>query len=433
MESSPDGRSSAASGGVEDVDLEGVVPKAGASRARLWFIKVYRFCRRRQHWLPVISFIAGVCSFLFVDRQKEMATGILVFLLLTWLFFEAEVWVSQIVKRFWGRALPDFVVGFTAQSLHQETLFFVIPFLFFHTAWNTSHALFTGFVILLACISVLDAVYFPLVARRWVRALLHGFVSFLVIFVSLPQLMLLTTTTSLVIACTIMMLITLPSFFRAVSGHWFKRVGTAVCISLVIGLSVWLLRPIIPPTNFRATVLYPAKSLDAAARIAEPLESTTFTPDFLAGGIYVFSAIRAPRGLEEPIYHTWYWNGKLTDRIELPIVGGREAGFRSWSLKEHFPAEPYGTWQIVVTTSAQQHLGGTRFEVVRGDNEAAEHRDIPLQTPPEPAQTTGSETPDSTVSEPSSGKAETRPETAGVDEPSVSTPNQPDPAGGSDE
>lgn len=342
-------------------------PAAKRSGPPRWFFKAYRFFKRHQRWLPLISFIAGVSSFIFVDRQKELATWILLFLLLTWLLFEGETALSQLVKRFWGRALPEFVISFTAQNLHQETLFFVIPFLFFHTAWNTIHAVFTTFVILLACISVLDDVYFPLIQRRWARALIHGFVSFLVIFVSLPQIMQLTTTTSLTIACITMVLITAPSLYRSVNGHWSKRLTLALTLAPSIGLLMWLARPIIPPTSFRVQELFPTVAVDVTQRQAKAIDGETLTAAQLGGGLYVFSAIRAPRGVHEAVYHHWYWNGKLMDRVRLEIVGGREAGFRSWSHKQHFPAEPYGTWQVVVTTSARQHLGSTRFTIVPGN------------------------------------------------------------------
>ncbi len=375
----------------------------------LWFFKAYRFFKRHQRWLPVVSFIAGVSSFIFVDRQKEMASWILLFLLLTWLLFECETLLSQWVKRSWGRALPDFVVNFTAQNLHQETLFFVIPFLFFHTAWNTIHAVFTIGVILLACISVLDDVYFPLIQRRWARALIHGFVSFLVIFVSLPQIMQLTTTTSLHIACLTMVLITIPSLFRTARGHWVKRLGVALTLAPTIGFLMWLARPIIPPTSFRVNQLFPTATVDVAQRQAQPLATQTLSPTQLSDGLYVFSAIRAPRGVHEAVFHHWYWNGRLMDRVRLDIVGGREAGFRSWSHKQHFPTEPYGTWRVVVTTSAGQHLGSTHFTIVRAaptvaeDPRPAAASETESQQRPQPALNETGKKPVTTTDQPSDG------------------------------
>lgn len=52
------------------------------------------------------------------------------------------------------------------QMVHQQTLFFVLPFFIAVTNWNHSQALFTSMLILCAIVSVVDPLYYKhLVAR----------------------------------------------------------------------------------------------------------------------------------------------------------------------------------------------------------------------------------------------------------------------------
>ncbi|MBP8185604.1 MAG: DUF2914 domain-containing protein, partial [Pseudomonas sp.] len=80
-------------------------------------------------------------------------------------------------------------------------------------------------------------------------------------------------------------------------------------------------------------------------------------------GLYAYTAINAPRGLRERIYHVWRHNGEEIDRIALDIHGGTKAGYRAWTHKQNFPADPSGNWTVHVLTDAGQMLGVLRFRV----------------------------------------------------------------------
>lgn len=316
----------------------------------------------------MISFIAGVASFFFVERQVTLASWIVVFLFLSWLWFEMEGLVAAWVKRHTKFEMPAFLVSFAAQGLHQEALFFVIPFVFVHTAWHTSHAVFSGLVILLAGVSVLDNVYYPLVSNRLIRALVHGFVAFLIMLVALPQLIHLTTSTSLRIACLSMGLLSIPAIYRTMTGTVQKRLGSAVLIAVLLAGVFYLGRGFIPPISLRVSEIYPSYQIDTAARKGSPIEGV-IPSDRLDSGLWVFSSVKAPRGLKEDIFHEWYFEGELLDRVKLAVVGGREQGFRSWSKKDHFPANPVGRWKVRVTTLDGQFIGSCTFDIVAGKSE----------------------------------------------------------------
>ena len=82
-----------------------------------------------------------------------------------------------------------------------------------------------------------------------------------------------------------------------------------------------------------------------------------------SGGLYAYTAINAPRGLDERIYHVWKFNGQEVDRIALDIHGGRKEGYRAWTHKQNFPADAVGRWQVQVLTEDGQVIGVLRFKV----------------------------------------------------------------------
>ncbi len=83
--------------------------------------------------------------------------------------------------------------------------------------------------------------------------------------------------------------------------------------------------------------------------------------------VYVFSSVFAPTKLQTTIFHEWYYydagEGKwrLASRIPFAIVGGRDAGYRVWSMKTE--ATP-GQWRVDVVTSRGQIVGRLAFTVV---------------------------------------------------------------------
>lgn len=83
--------------------------------------------------------------------------------------------------------------------------------------------------------------------------------------------------------------------------------------------------------------------------------------------VYVYSAIFAPAKLTTKIFHRWQyfdeekneWIDK--DRLSFSITGGRDEGYRGYSLKT-VVAE--GKWRVNVETARGQVLGRVGFKVV---------------------------------------------------------------------
>jgi Protein of unknown function (DUF2914) len=82
------------------------------------------------------------------------------------------------------------------------------------------------------------------------------------------------------------------------------------------------------------------------------------------GSLAVFTAVSAPAGLREPVFHVWSKNGVVLERIPLsPVQGGVQGGFRTYSRKADLGRDPVGSWSVDVVTAHQQLIGRVRLSV----------------------------------------------------------------------
>ena len=83
--------------------------------------------------------------------------------------------------------------------------------------------------------------------------------------------------------------------------------------------------------------------------------------------VYAYSAVFSPRGLNITIVHEWQHydeQGKkwITEReINLPVVGGRDGGFRTYSMRTNISA---GKWRVNIKTQDGKTIGRLRFNIV---------------------------------------------------------------------
>lgn len=96
------------------------------------------------------------------------------------------------------------------------------------------------------------------------------------------------------------------------------------------------------------------------------------------GPAYCFISVFAPVSLETTIYHHWQHRAfsktksgekrpfHTTDRIPINISGGRQDGYRSYTVKQHLNL---GEWQVTVETEDERIIGKTTFLVEPDDRE----------------------------------------------------------------
>jgi len=93
-------------------------------------------------------------------------------------------------------------------------------------------------------------------------------------------------------------------------------------------------------------------------------------PDFreVAGmPIYAFSAIFSPKNLNITILHEWQHYDEVKKQwvthstISLPVVGGRDGGFRTYSVRSNLAP---GKWRVNIKTEQNQTIGHLRFTIL---------------------------------------------------------------------
>ncbi|MCX6754411.1 MAG: DUF2914 domain-containing protein [Candidatus Nomurabacteria bacterium] len=88
--------------------------------------------------------------------------------------------------------------------------------------------------------------------------------------------------------------------------------------------------------------------------------------------IYAYSAVFSPKYLDITIIHEWQYyniaqNKWVTDAVvRLPVVGGRDDGFRTYSKRSDIS---YGKWRVNIKTELGQTIGRIRFNVLPSDTE----------------------------------------------------------------
>ncbi|MDZ7853558.1 MAG: DUF5924 family protein [Halomonas sp.] len=187
-------------------------------RLSAWQARIERLVElvRPWSWLwPPMALAAGLGSFFLVERQQWLGAMLALGMLLAWVLLLSESLIGRLLARRGYPALPRGVTTFIAQLIHQETLFFTLPFLLATTVWHSGQALFTLLIMAMALLSILDPLYYRLAERqRWLYFAFHAQCVFLVVLVTLPTLLHLTTGQSLLLAIGAMALFSLPSLMH---------------------------------------------------------------------------------------------------------------------------------------------------------------------------------------------------------------------------
>ncbi len=86
--------------------------------------------------------------------------------------------------------------------------------------------------------------------------------------------------------------------------------------------------------------------------------------------LYVFSAVFAPTKLTTQVFHNWqYYDERKGEwvsvsRTSFPITGGRDGGYRGYSLKQRISP---GWWRVDIETKRGQLIGRVKFWVEQID------------------------------------------------------------------
>ncbi|EIK97605.1 hypothetical protein PMM47T1_07471 [Pseudomonas sp. M47T1] len=327
-------------------------------------LRIIELIKRYPGVIALGGFISGIGSFILVDRQAKLASWIAVMMLVSWVWLMVEQSATRWFSRRFQREIPEPLLRYATQMIHQESLFFVLPFFYTTTTWNSGQLVFTGLLTIAGLVSITDPLYYKLVApRRWLFLALHTLTLFAAMLTALPIILHLTTSQSYEWALGTAMLLSFPSLAASFPiTHWRRAVALVVA-TLAIGGCGWMMRSWVPPATLWITESAVTLEMDNANRTHGDSIKNVAASQVRANGLYAYTAINAPRGLEERIYHVWKFNGQEVDRIPLDIHGGRDEGYRAWTHKMNLPANPVGKWQVQILTEDGQMIGVLRFRV----------------------------------------------------------------------
>lgn len=327
------------------------------------FFGLIELTKKYSGLVALFGFCTGLFSLWQVERREEFAQFFAILMVIGWLWLMGEYWLRKGLSRKFGISLSKDVTHLVTQLLHQETLFFALPFFLAATDWDQPQAIFTALLLCCALVAVIDPAYNRLLTKRRALFLLyHCFSLFAVLMVVLPLLFFMTTTQSLGLALIISALLSIPSIrpLLAQPGRW--RLPVLSLLLVVMTSSIWFSRSLIPAPVLNLTDIQLSQQMDYEQRLPGAA-ITELSLAELQQGVYAYTSVRAPRGLKEQIYHEWIHNGQAVERIPLNISGGREQGYRAWTRKQQFPQDAVGKWKIRVVTDSGQLLGAIRFRV----------------------------------------------------------------------
>ncbi|SFF49208.1 Protein of unknown function [Fontimonas thermophila] len=321
--------------------------------------------QRWKHLVAVASFALGVASFLLFERGERVAQALVILLPLSWLLALLEPQLRRWLE-YRQRTLPvsPLLLGYVAQALHQESLFFTLPFFFATTAWSSPQLAFTALMSVLALLSIIDPLYYRhVVPRRAALWAFHALAGSITVLTAAPMLWHLTTTEALWLALACLGLISIPAWHAGLPARLPLRGLWAIALAMALAALGWQLRVAIPPATLWVTQMTVTHTVDVAAKSPGQGFAIIDAATLRAQGAYAWSSIHAPRGLRETVRHEWFHEGRRVDVIDLQIHGGREDGYRAWSHKTAFPSDPRGHWQVRVVTQSGQLIGQTGFTV----------------------------------------------------------------------
>jgi hypothetical protein len=332
---------------------------------KTYLLHLIELLRRYPGTIAVFGFVSGVASFVLVDRQEGLAQVIAVVMLVSWIWLMLENVLTRGLARLFGFELPPPLLRYATQMIHQESLFFVLPFFVITTTWNSAQALFTGLLGAAALTSIIDPLYYKWLApRRWLFLAYHTLTLFAVLLTALPIIFQLTTAQSYKLAMAAAVLLSFPSLAGVITVQRWWRALLVVALTLALGAAGWLLRTWVPPATLWLTEVAVSTEMDDRNREPGPRIEQITVAQLRAQGLFAYTSISAPRGLNERIYHVWQQPGETAERIALDIHGGRKEGYRAWTHKQNFPPDPLGRWYVRVVTEDGQLIGTLHFQVV---------------------------------------------------------------------
>jgi len=312
------------------------------------------------------SLTGGVFTLFFFRRGLPNVAWIVGYLLLLCLVFALLAEMRQPLADS-GRRSGRLVItaaDYTIQTLYHGLLLFVLPAYYASATLTSLNAFFLLLLVAMALLATFDPWYRAIVhPRPWLGYILLAVSIFAALNVALPLVGLPPYVSLLASAFAASVAVT-PVVRRASGRTWRAALRVTLAIGVVAATLAAVGRAWIPPAPLfmaRAAIMWDVIDLDNI----EALPPTINAGEVKERGLVAYTAIYAPAGLRQRVSHVWRHRGQVIEVVALaPVLGGRREGYRTYSRKTSFPAEPEGRWSVDVVTASGQLIGRLRFRVV---------------------------------------------------------------------
>ncbi len=319
----------------------------------------------RRWGVSFASLGGGVLTLFVFRRGLPHVAWIVGYLLLLWLLFAVLAEMRQPLQAA-GRRSGRLIVSaadYTLQTLYHGLLLFVLPAYYAATTLTSWNALFLALLVALALLATFDPWYQAVVQPRpWGGYVFFVVSAFAALNVALP-LVGLPPFMSLVASAFLASVALTPAVRRVRGKTWPAALRLTVAVGVVAATLALLGRAFVAPAPLfmaSASIAWDVGSVDSLAPLARAIDAG----ELKQRGLVAYTAIYAPAGLSQPVRHVWRQSGKVVTTVTLsPVQGGRREGFRTFSRKTVFPADPAGRWTVDVMTGSGQLVGRLRFRV----------------------------------------------------------------------
>jgi multidrug transporter EmrE-like cation transporter len=332
-----------------------------------------RHWARLQRWLPWGSLAAGIAGALMMDRGPKQGIWVAASALGMWMTLPAAHLLSQVSQReaatlgnlqralLWALRYGSVLA---TQSFLQLCLFFALPIYLRASVVSAveidlGHALFMVWLAGLCAVSLWDPWTEALLQRPFWGPLLPAAASFLALNAVLPALQL-STNHSLWLAAGTAMAGAAPMIVARAPVERRRQTTLGILGAMIaIPLALWLgAARLVPPAPLRLVRAEFGTALDGKW-IAEPVSVLGAPPERLICA----TAIEAPIGLRDRLFHVWRKDGHEVARMALEVVGGRREGYRTRSWLGRFEKNARGRYRCSVVTASGQVLGSVELQM----------------------------------------------------------------------
>jgi len=243
-------------------------------------------------------------------------------------------------------------------------LLFSLPAYYASATLTSVNFPFVLVILALALLATFDPWYRAIVeARPHVRYVFLVVSTFAALALALP-LVRVPAYASLLLSAWISVFALAPAILRARGWRLRRALGVAGALAFGAAAFVGLFPALIPPVPLSLSRAVLARSLDGLepmGSVGSPIAAADLRK---LGSVVAYTAIYAPQGVSQGVVHVWRRDGAVVNVVPLtPVEGGRREGFRTFSRKSVFPADPAGRWSVDVMTTSGQLIGRLRFRV----------------------------------------------------------------------